>query len=34
LFDRLDPNTCEADLQSQSATAQEAAAGVVARSVG
>jgi glutamate---cysteine ligase / carboxylate-amine ligase len=34
LLDRLDPNTCEADLQSQSATAQEAAAGVVARSVG
>ena len=34
LLDRLDPSTCEADLQLQSATAQEAAADVVARSVG
>ncbi|MDX6452681.1 MAG: glutamate---cysteine ligase / carboxylate-amine ligase [Gaiellaceae bacterium] len=32
-LDRLDPNTCEADLQLQSATAQEAAADVVARSL-
>jgi carboxylate-amine ligase len=31
---RLDPSACEADLQLQSATAEEAAADVVARSVG
>jgi carboxylate-amine ligase len=33
-LDRLDPSTCEADLQLQRATAQEAAADVVARSLG
>jgi len=33
-LDRLNPKTCEADLQLQSATAQDAAADVVARSVG
>ena len=33
-LDRLDPSACEADLQLQSATAQEAAADVVARSLG
>jgi glutamate---cysteine ligase / carboxylate-amine ligase len=33
-LDRLDPSSCEADLQVQSATPQEAAADVVARSVG
>ena len=33
LLDRLDPTTCEADLQLQSATAQEAAAELAARSV-
>jgi glutamate---cysteine ligase / carboxylate-amine ligase len=33
-LDRLDPNACEADLQLQSETAQEAAADIVARSVG
>lgn len=33
-LDRLDPNTCEADLQIQSATAREAAAELVTRSVG
>jgi glutamate---cysteine ligase / carboxylate-amine ligase len=33
-LDRLDPGTCEADLQLQSDTALEAAADVVARSVG
>jgi carboxylate-amine ligase len=32
-LDRLDPGACEADLQLQSATAQEAAAELVARSV-
>ena len=32
-LDRLDPTTCEADLQLQSATAQEAAAELAARSV-
>jgi hypothetical protein len=33
-LDRLDPSACEADLQLESATAQDAAADVVARSVG
>jgi carboxylate-amine ligase len=33
-LDRLDPSGCEADLQLQSETAEEAAAGVVARSLG
>jgi gamma-glutamyl:cysteine ligase YbdK (ATP-grasp superfamily) len=33
-LDRIDPSGCEADLQLQSATAQEAAAELVARSVG
>jgi gamma-glutamyl:cysteine ligase YbdK (ATP-grasp superfamily) len=33
-LDRLDPSTCEADLQLQRATAQEAAADIVARSLG
>lgn len=33
LLDRLDPTSCEADLQLQSATAQEAAAEIAARSV-
>jgi carboxylate-amine ligase len=33
-LDRLDPSTCEADLQLQSATAQEAAAELASRSVG
>jgi gamma-glutamyl:cysteine ligase YbdK (ATP-grasp superfamily) len=33
-LDRLDPESCEADLQVGSATAEEAAADVVARSLG
>ena len=33
-LDRLDPAGCEADLQVQSATPQEAAAGIVSRSLG
>jgi carboxylate-amine ligase len=33
-LDRLDPSTCEADLQLQSDTAEDAAADVVARSLG
>ena len=33
LLDRLDPQACEADLQVESATPEEATAGVVARSI-
>ena len=34
LLDRIDPGACEADLQLESATPQEATADVAARSVG
>jgi hypothetical protein len=33
LLARIDPSRCEADLQVESATAQEAAAGLVARTL-